>query len=40
MATGTKENIVRCTPAGSASPAMSRLELVPIRVAEPVKVVA
>ena len=33
-------NIVSSTPAGSAMPAMSRLELVPIRVAEPASVVA
>lgn len=39
-ATGTKENIDRLTPSGFAMPAMSRLELVPIRVADPASVVA
>lgn len=39
-ATGAKENIDTSTPAGAASPAINRLELVPIRVAEPARVVA
>ena len=39
-ATGAKENIDTSTPAGAASPAISRLELVPIKVAEPASVVA
>lgn len=38
-ATGTKENIDNATPDGAASAAINRLELVPIRVAEPASVV-
>ena len=40
MATLAKENIDRLTPSGLAIPAISRLELVPIRVADPARVVA
>ena len=39
-AIGTNENIVSSTPSGAARPAMSRLELVPISVADPASVVA
>ena len=39
-AIGTNENMVNSTPSGSAKPAMSRLELVPMSVAEPARVVA
>ena len=39
-ATGAKENIPTATPAEVAIPAISRLELVPMRVVDPAKVVA